>query len=88
MNMLIKFSKQIGSIFAKIINTKVNSKLCQTAEIEFFPQVVTGFRSELSCHISKMDLFAKIVKNGKRLIHPSKGAPVIILFFSKPSGLK
>ena len=27
-NMLVKFSKQIGNRFAKIINTKVNSKPC------------------------------------------------------------
>ena len=45
--MLIKFSKQVGNSFAKIINTNMNSKLCQTAEVELFPQVVTGFRSEL-----------------------------------------
>ena len=29
-NMLIKFSKQIGNSFARKINTKVNSKPCQT----------------------------------------------------------
>ena len=46
-NMLIKVSKQLGNTFAKIINTKVNSKPCQTAEIELFPQVVTCFRGEL-----------------------------------------
>ena len=46
-NMLIKFSKQIGNSFAKIINTKVNSKTCQTADMELFPQVVTSFRGEL-----------------------------------------
>ena len=46
-NMLIKFSNQIGNSFAKIINTKINSKPCQTAEMELFPQVVTGFRGEL-----------------------------------------
>ena len=46
-NMLIKFSKQIGNSFAKMINTKVNSKPCQTAEMELLQQVVTGFRGEL-----------------------------------------
>ena len=46
-NMLIKFSKEIGNSFAKIINTKVNSKPCQTAEMELFPQVVTSFRGKL-----------------------------------------
>ena len=46
-NMLIKVSKQLGNTFAKIINTKVNSKPCQTAETELFLQVVTGFRREL-----------------------------------------
>ena len=65
-NILIKLNKQIGNSFANISNTKVNSKLCQTAEMELFPQVVTGFRGKLSCHISKMKLFAKIVKSEKR----------------------
>ena len=46
-NMLIKSSKQIGNSFAKTINTKLNSKPCQTAEMELFPQVVTDFRGEL-----------------------------------------
>ena len=46
-NMLIKFSKQIGNSFAKMINTKVNSKPCQRAEMELLQQVVTGFRGEL-----------------------------------------
>ena len=46
-NMLIKFSKQIRNSFAKIINAKVNLKPCQTAEMELFPQVVTGIRGEL-----------------------------------------
>ena len=45
-NMLIKFSKQIGNSFAKIINTKVSSKPCQIAEMELFPLVVTGFRGK------------------------------------------
>ena len=44
---LIKISKEIGYSFAKIINTKVNSKPCQRVEMELFPQVVTGFRGEL-----------------------------------------
>ena len=38
-NMLTKFSTQIGNSFVKIINTNVNSKPCQTAEMELFPQV-------------------------------------------------
>ena len=46
-SMLIKFSKQIGNSFVKISNTKMNSKLCQTAEMELFPQVVTGFRATM-----------------------------------------
>ena len=46
-NMLIKFSKEIENSFAKIINTKMNSKPCQTAEMELSLQVVTGFRGEL-----------------------------------------
>ena len=46
-NMLIKFSKQIGKSFAKIVNAKMSSILCQTSEMELFPQVVTGFRGKL-----------------------------------------
>ena len=34
--MLIKFSKQIGESFVKIINIKVDSKPCHRAEIELF----------------------------------------------------
>ena len=45
--MLIKFRKQIGNSFTKIINTKVNSKPSQTAEMELFTQVATNFRGEL-----------------------------------------
>ena len=63
-NMLIKFNKQIGNSFAKIINTKVSSKLCQPSEMELFPQIATGFRGE-SCQTSKMELFAQIIKNEK-----------------------
>ena len=46
-NMLIKFSKQIDNSFVKIINTKMSSKLCQTSEMELFPQVVSTFRGKL-----------------------------------------
>ena len=35
-NMLIKFGKQIGNSFARIINTNVTSKSCQIAEMEPF----------------------------------------------------
>ena len=44
---LNKFNEQIGKSFPKIIKTKVNLKLRHTAEMELFPQVVTGFRGEL-----------------------------------------
>ena len=64
-NMLIEFSKQIGNSFAKIINTKVSSKPCQTSEMELFPQVVTGFRGFRILQTSKMELFPKIIKNEK-----------------------
>ena len=61
--MLVKFSKQIGNSFEETINTKVSSKPCQTSEMKFFLQVVTGFRGELRIlQTSKMELFAKIVK--------------------------
>ena len=48
-NVLIKFSKQIANTFMKkIVVTKdsnlKNSKLCQTSEMEFFLQAVTGFK--------------------------------------------
>ena len=46
-NMLIKFSRQIDNRFVKTINTKVSSKLCQTSEMELFPQVVSTFRGKL-----------------------------------------
>ena len=46
-NMLIKFSKQIGNSFAKVINAKVNSKPCQAAKMDLFQQVVTGFGGKL-----------------------------------------
>ena len=45
-NTLLEFSKQIGNNFPKIINAKLNSKPCQTVEMERFPLVVTGFREE------------------------------------------
>ena len=62
--MLVKFSKQIGNSFEETINTKVSSKPCQTSEMKFFLQVVTCFRGELRIlQTSKMELFAKIVKN-------------------------
>ena len=41
------YVNQIGNSFAKIINTKVSSKPCQTSEMELFLQVLTGFRDEL-----------------------------------------
>ena len=63
-NMLIKFTKQIRISFAKIINTKVNSKPCQTAEIGFSRKSLLAIRGE-SYHTSKMELFAKIVKTEK-----------------------
>ena len=47
MDILIKFSKQIGNSFVKIINTKVSSKPYQIFEMKLFRQVVTGFRGEL-----------------------------------------
>ena len=36
--MLIKFSKQLANSSAKIMATKVNSKPCQTYEMEPFPR--------------------------------------------------
>ena len=36
------------NLFAKVINmtTKVNSNLCQTSEMELFPQVATDYRGK------------------------------------------
>ena len=57
----------------KIINTKVNSKPSQTSEMGLFPQVVTSFRGKLRIlSTSKMELFAKIVKNEKPFTISSK----------------
>ena len=65
-NMLIKFSKQFGNCFAKIINTKVNSKPCQTAEVELFHKFLLASEANSdSCHTSKTELSAKIVKDEK-----------------------
>ena len=48
LDMLIKFSKQVANTFAKIVvATKANSNICQTSEMELFPQVVTSFRGKL-----------------------------------------
>ena len=61
-NMLIKFSKQIGYSFWKIIiikiNTKVNSKLCQTSEMER----TQNLAKYLSKILQKHQLFAKSEK--------------------------
>ena len=46
LKMLIEIAL-IGNSFVKIISTKVNSKPCQAAEVELFPQIFTGFRGEL-----------------------------------------
>ena len=65
-NMLIKFSKQIGKSFLKIINVKVNSKPCQTAVSSFFCKLLLALRANSGFyHTSKMELFSKIVKNEK-----------------------
>ena len=60
-NMLIKFSKHIGNNLAKIINTNVNSRPCQTSETELKSLLGSKENSE-SCQLSKMELFVKIVK--------------------------
>ena len=49
-NMLIKFIRQIGKSPVKMINRKMNSRPCQTSEMELFPQVFSGFtRNSESC---------------------------------------
>ena len=56
-NMVIKFTKQIGITFANIINRKVNSKPCQTADIGFFRKSLLASEANLeSCHRSKIQL--------------------------------
>ena len=61
--MLIKFSKQIENSFVKIINTKVNSKPVTQLRWSFFcKSLLTSEANSESCHTSKIELFAKIVK--------------------------
>ena len=65
-NMLIKFSKQIVNNFAKIFYTKVISKHCHAADMEFFRRsILASEANSESFQISTMELFAKIVKNEK-----------------------
>ena len=64
--MLIKFSKQIGKSFLKIINVKVNSKSCQTDLLSFFHKLLLALKANSGFyHTSKMEPFSKIVKNEK-----------------------
>ena len=43
---------------------KANSKPCEKCEMELFPKIVTGYKGNSeSCHTSKKEHFAKIVKN-------------------------
>ena len=64
--MLIKFSKQMGNSFVKIINTKVNTKSFKHLRWNFFRKsLLASEANSESCQTSKMELFAKIVKNEK-----------------------
>ena len=66
----------VGNSFAKITNTKVSSKLCQTSEIELFPQVVTGFGGELRILSNIYDgAFCKNTQKRKALHYFCKKAP-------------
>ena len=63
-NMLIKFSKLIGSSLAKIINTKVNSRPSKYLRWSFFRKSLLGSDTNSeSCQTSKMEHFAKTVKS-------------------------
>ena len=62
--MLINFSKQIG--LAKIINKKGIQDLGEHLRWRFFRKSFLGLEENSeSCQTSKMELFAKIVKNEK-----------------------
>ena len=66
-NMLIKFSKQIGTSLTKIINTRVNSRPWQTSEMKLLSRSFLGLQGNSeSCKTSRIKLFAKIVKNEKQ----------------------
>ena len=65
-NMLIKFSKQIGNSFAKIVNAKMSSIPCQTSEMELSRKsLLASEANSETCQTSKMESFRKIVKNEK-----------------------
>ena len=63
-NTLIKFTKQIRISFAKIIDTKVNLKPCETPDTGFSRNSLLAFRGEFY-YTSKMKFFAEIVKTKK-----------------------
>ena len=64
--MFIKFSKQIGKSLAKIINTIVNSRPAKHLRPSLLRESFLGLEGNSEfCQISKMELFAEIVKNEK-----------------------
>ena len=66
-NMLIKFSKQIGNSFAKIIDKKVYPNPAKHLRWSFFRKLLLASEANSeSSQTSKMELFGKIVKSQKR----------------------
>ena len=69
-NTLIKFSKETGNNFAKIIKNKNSLKPSQTTEMELFLHVVTGFSGELRILATpKMEVFANNSENRKAVCY-------------------
>ena len=67
-NILIKFSKKIAKSLAKIIHTKVNQDPTKHLSWSFFRKSFLGLRGNSeSFQTSKMEPFAKILKNEKPL---------------------
>ena len=65
----------------KIINTKVNSNLCQTAEMELFHESLLASEANSEFfYTSRMELFAKIDKNEKPFTNFAKS---LSLMFDK-----
>ena len=64
--LLIKFSKQIGNSFAKILIQRRIQNPVKKLRWGFFRELLLASEvNSESCHTSKMELFAKTVKNEK-----------------------
>ena len=63
--MLIKFSKQIGNSFVKIIQISVQNPVKHLRWSFLHKLLLAAEANSESCQTSMMELFAKIVKNEK-----------------------